>query len=66
MSTAVNSGSHIAPQHSHNTTFKIAKMYKGVQTKKNEVLTTPEIYVDIFLIQSDFQTFFRPDPNYPT
>ena len=41
-------------------------MCKGVQTKKNEVLTTPEIYVDIFLIQSDFQTFFRPDPNYPT
>ena len=41
-------------------------MCKGVQTKKNEVLTTPEIYVDIFLIQSDFQTFFRPDPNYLT
>ena len=41
-------------------------MCKGVQTKKNEVLTTPEIYADIFLIQSDSQTFFMPDPNYPT
>ena len=66
MSTAVNSGSHIAPQRSHNTTCKIAKMCKGVQTKKNEVLTTPEIYADIFLIQSDSQTFLMPDPNYPT
>ena len=49
MSTAGNSGGHIAPQLSHNTkkAFKIAKKkYKRVQAKKSKVLTTPEMLED--------------------
>ena len=50
MSMAGNSGSHIAPQLSHDTkkAFKIAnnKMCKCVQAKKGEVLTTPEMLED--------------------
>ena len=46
MSTAGNSGSHRSPTFSNTKkAFKIAKkMWRCVQTKKGEVLTTPEIF----------------------